>query len=111
MGTSCGIISEGTRKGLCLMVWANHGAGHFQRWQRRAMAQPDDPVLLGADHEVGPFRLDIKTPTLPGGVTYEIEIPLPIRQGEWSRSSNHGSSPFPRRSAERDRGGSPGSLG
>ena len=34
------------------------------------MAQPDDPVPLGADHEVGPFRLDTKTPTGKVGVTY-----------------------------------------
>ena len=34
------------------------------------MAQPDDPVPLGADHEVGPFRLDTKTPTSLVGVTY-----------------------------------------
>ena len=33
------------------------------------MTQPDDPVPLGADHEVGPFHLDTKTPTLPVGVT------------------------------------------
>ena len=33
------------------------------------MAQPSNPVLLGANHEVGPLHLDTKTPTLPVGVT------------------------------------------
>ena len=30
------------------------------------MAQPDDPVLLGADHEVGPLTFGHKNPDLAG---------------------------------------------
>ena len=50
------------------------GMGKSQGWPFPKLAaegngsQPSNPVLLGADYEIGPFRLDTKTPTGKVGV-------------------------------------------